>query len=558
MTTQQSAAASLLDETPAAGARQTGELLFQAARRLLRTLERGERMERRALREAMTDAFGLSDARGGWSWKEAYDAAEGAMTLFLLRYGRRILRSGLREGLGHVQRAARLEPPHTYRSEEQIRMQQFSTPLGLAYAVAAAARIEADDLVLEPSAGTGTLAVMAGWRLEPERHGRLLLNELARNRADLLARLFPQVAVTRLNGEHIGHLLETEPWRGGHEPAVLETGDRRGGRSRRRSQAPAIRLPAAAPRRAARGRHLRPLHPQRRAVAPRLPGRIAAADRPFHRRGRRSGLRHAGNALRVPPDGGRQAHGPGKTTRVGRRPARARRHRRRAAGARHRTRAAPAGAARAGAQAAQGGRAHTAGAQDEAAHARRAQLGPGPSGSSTSRCVTKSRPARTRTKPDRTRPGSRRRSACATPSTTRPRSCRRRRWRPCTIRRRSTSRPCRRPSFVRAGCRRHNWRASRWPARRTSSTCRPGTWSAAPGSGASAWTWRASRVRPRSRTPGRRTRASTSSKPRYGSARRGCWATAPGAARAGRWPPSSPGTGCRAGGAPCGCRSPTS
>ena len=211
MTTQQSAAASLLDETPAAGPRQVGELLFRAARRLLRTLERGERMERRALREAMTGAFGLSDAQGGWSWKEAYDAAEGAMTLFLLRYGRRILRSGLREGLGYVERAARLEPPHTYRSEEQIRMQQFSTPPGLAYAVAAAARIEAGDLVLEPSAGTGTLAVMAAWRLEPERQGRLLLNELARNRADLLDRLFPQVAVTRLNGEHIGHLLETQP-----------------------------------------------------------------------------------------------------------------------------------------------------------------------------------------------------------------------------------------------------------------------------------------------------------------------------------------------------------
>ena len=76
-------------------------------------------------------------------------------------------------------------PSQTRRSEESNRFQQFSTPIALGLAAAEAAAITADDLVLEPSAGTGLLAIFA------ELAGAgLALNEIADTRAGLLARLY--------------------------------------------------------------------------------------------------------------------------------------------------------------------------------------------------------------------------------------------------------------------------------------------------------------------------------------------------------------------------------
>ena len=115
----------------------------------------------------MTEAFGASDAEGGWVWKDAYEAAEAACVLFLQRYGRGMRRTcgggadGPRRMLSMLEAVAALEPSHTRRSEEQVRLQQFSTPLPLAYAALQAAAIRPGDVVLEPSAGTGMLAVMA-------------------------------------------------------------------------------------------------------------------------------------------------------------------------------------------------------------------------------------------------------------------------------------------------------------------------------------------------------------------------------------------------------------
>ena len=77
---------------------------------------------------------------------------------------------------------------HTRRSEESEALQQFSTPIELGLAAATAAGIAPGDLFLEPSAGTGLLAIFA------ELAGACLaLNELADARADLLRQLFPGV-----------------------------------------------------------------------------------------------------------------------------------------------------------------------------------------------------------------------------------------------------------------------------------------------------------------------------------------------------------------------------
>ena len=190
-----------------------GDAVFTAAGALLPVLEAGKPLDAAILRDAMTEAFGASDSEGAWVWKDAYEAAEAAAVLFMQRYGRGMRGTagagpeGPRRMLAMLEAVAALEPSHTRRSEEQVRLQQFSTPLPLAYAALQAAAIRPGDIVLEPSAGTGMLAVMAECALGDRAAGALHLNEYAQTRARLLIRLFPQAAVTAFNAETIADRL---------------------------------------------------------------------------------------------------------------------------------------------------------------------------------------------------------------------------------------------------------------------------------------------------------------------------------------------------------------
>ena len=187
--------------------------LLEAARILLNTLQAGHTLSATVLRVALTRAFAGTDAQGAWVWKDAYDAAEAAVVLFIKRYGTAMRREagpgpqGPAAMLAMLERLAALEPSHTRRSEEQVRLQQFSTPLPLAYAAVQAAMIRPGDRVLEPSAGTGILAVMAHCALNAAASQRLYLNELAPARAGLLEQLFPGVSVDRRNAETIADYL---------------------------------------------------------------------------------------------------------------------------------------------------------------------------------------------------------------------------------------------------------------------------------------------------------------------------------------------------------------
>jgi predicted RNA methylase len=167
--------------------------LHRVALDLLPILERGTRIDAATLRAAMTAAFGASDAAGGWNWKQAYDACEAAEILFLRRHGAAIVRSSCdpQAWLRLVARIAALAPTHTRRSEAGQAMQQFSTPPAFALVAAIAAQIGAGETVLEPSAGTGMLAVAAQLF-----GGVVILNELAPERAALLERLYPGASVT--------------------------------------------------------------------------------------------------------------------------------------------------------------------------------------------------------------------------------------------------------------------------------------------------------------------------------------------------------------------------
>jgi predicted RNA methylase len=187
--------------------------ILAVALQLLDHLERGQRIDAAILRAAMEAAFGASDTSGAWDWKAAYEACEVATVLFLRKYGKALFRKTASPAarLSALAKIAGLLPTHTRRSEESQALQQFSTPAPLGLAAVAAAAVAAGDIVLEPSAGTGLLAILA-----EISGGTLLLNELAETRADLLAALFPAVAVTRFDAAQINDHLAT-----GSVPSVV-------------------------------------------------------------------------------------------------------------------------------------------------------------------------------------------------------------------------------------------------------------------------------------------------------------------------------------------------
>ena len=196
------AALSAASLTPAPGFTARGAALLAAARTLLPALEAGRPIETAQLRDAMTDAFGGTDAQGAWDWKCAYDACETAQILFLQKYGTVLSGRSAQNELALIERVASLLPTHTRRSETSQALQQFSTPSGLAFVAATAACVHREDRLLEPSAGTGMLAVHVKL---PQT--RIALNELGESRAELLALLFPEAAVSRHDAASIDDYL---------------------------------------------------------------------------------------------------------------------------------------------------------------------------------------------------------------------------------------------------------------------------------------------------------------------------------------------------------------
>jgi hypothetical protein len=181
--------------------------IFHAAELLLPDLALGRRVTADTLRVAMQTACGGSDADGAWIWREAYEACEAAHVLFLRKYGPAMRRqSGKPEALlAMLIRIASLLPTQIRRSEESQAFQQFSTPVGLGFVATVAAGIGVGDVVFEPSAGTGLLAIFA------EATGAALaLNELSSARADLLELLFPSRAVTRHDAAQIDDRLDAD------------------------------------------------------------------------------------------------------------------------------------------------------------------------------------------------------------------------------------------------------------------------------------------------------------------------------------------------------------
>ncbi|MCP8893310.1 strawberry notch family protein [Shinella daejeonensis] len=197
--------ADTLPATPLAAPGDDAAAVHAAALLILPHLERGARVDAVALRGAMETAFGGSDATGLWDWKTAYEACEVATVLFLRKYGKALFRKAgsAAAALPLLGKIVGLMPTHTRRSQESQALQQFSTPIPLGLVAATAAAITTADRVLEPSAGTGLLAILA-----EIAGGSLVLNELADTRASLLSSLFPAIPVTRFDAAQIDDHLD--------------------------------------------------------------------------------------------------------------------------------------------------------------------------------------------------------------------------------------------------------------------------------------------------------------------------------------------------------------
>ena len=188
-------------------------------------------IDRKALNAAATAIYGGTNASGAWTQRDSFELFEQALTIHL-------------RDIPPIQTFAAIEPlcdlvdalpTHTVRSEEQLQYQQFSTPADIAALMVLLARPRADDIVLEPSAGNGSLlATLPSVK-------SLHLNELNDKRREGLAMLFPRYFDhrTRRCATYIAPCGLARPDADPDEPAILAV-RREGRRSLRRRAPPSL------------------------------------------------------------------------------------------------------------------------------------------------------------------------------------------------------------------------------------------------------------------------------------------------------------------------------
>ncbi|HEY9578601.1 MAG TPA: bifunctional class I SAM-dependent methyltransferase/DEAD/DEAH box helicase [Rhizorhapis sp.] len=173
------------------------------ARNIATSMASGEPITRRQVHTLLTDHFGGTDAEGRWSVRDAHLALELAQAEYLHAGARIDLAASVVDADQMFSALETKLPTQTNRSNEQIEWQQFATPPRLAWLAARACAFVADELMLEPSAGTGMLAIWAA-----KADARLALNEISPLRRDCLNALFPAARVTGHNAELIDELLD--------------------------------------------------------------------------------------------------------------------------------------------------------------------------------------------------------------------------------------------------------------------------------------------------------------------------------------------------------------
>ena len=182
-------------------------ILAQTAQTLVADLMAGQPIHKERLIEAIKSVEEEQGSALDYTLRNLFDMAELAVVLFLRRVGPGLLNSNLppERVLAQLQKLEQLEPSQTYRSEDQIRLQQFSTPAPLMYLAWLAAQIESGDSILEPSAGNGILT-----SLIDVTSTDLILNEIEDIRHTLLSAAYPDSRIYQKDAARINDYLAGE------------------------------------------------------------------------------------------------------------------------------------------------------------------------------------------------------------------------------------------------------------------------------------------------------------------------------------------------------------
>ena len=179
-----------------------GVARVRAAELLANHLNKFTKLDRHLLRDAMEEAHQADELSGAWTWRDAYDAAEVAEVLVAQQVlANPRINTDRSKILAMLEALEALQPTARFRTEDSVRLQQFSTPISLAYLAFQAGCVTSKDMVLEPSAGHGHLALFA-------RHvgAQLHMNELDPHRATALSKVFGRT-ITRYDATQIDDRL---------------------------------------------------------------------------------------------------------------------------------------------------------------------------------------------------------------------------------------------------------------------------------------------------------------------------------------------------------------
>ncbi len=183
-----------------------GRLAFQ----MLERLRRGEATTIEEFYELADTAWGGTRSEGTYSEPEAYNVMEMAGNLFILE---QMQENRQGDGIAVTTDAAKSQaaairdfveqnlPRQDMRDPERDEFQQYSTPFSYGYVLNWVADVRGDDVVLEPSAGTGNIAIYG-----KVVDAQVVVNELADRRAKLLE-MMGFDPVFRHNAEQIDNLL---------------------------------------------------------------------------------------------------------------------------------------------------------------------------------------------------------------------------------------------------------------------------------------------------------------------------------------------------------------
>jgi len=200
---------------PAKSDEPTTEYVTESASRKLAEwvrdqIDDGERFDWRALFAKADEYFGGTQANGVYTPKDAYDAMELGINLYLLDAKQAYpLESDASRARRVIEKLdtdiLNLVATQTKRTAEQDEFQQFSTPPTYAYLANWVANLNAADTYLEPSAGIGGLAVFgknAGVR-------EVVVNELSARRLGVLQNM-PFDRYFSENAEQLNNVLPAE------------------------------------------------------------------------------------------------------------------------------------------------------------------------------------------------------------------------------------------------------------------------------------------------------------------------------------------------------------